>query len=100
MKYPPRTPRDPSSLASTYEKLTTKELRQLERCLRQLPHRREHADPVPAGVLGARLSGFGFAALALVVVAGLTGPLLAAAPALRIPVVCELASVVGALVLE
>ena len=43
------------------------------------------------------MSGFGFAALALVVVAGLTGPLLAAAPALRIPVV--VGEVVAGLVL-
>lgn len=42
---------------------------------------------MPAGLLGERLSGFGFPTLALVVVAGLAGPLLARSPALRVPVV-------------
>lgn len=37
--------------------------------------------------MGEGLSGFGFAELALVVVAGLAGPLLGAAPALRLPVI-------------
>jgi len=42
---------------------------------------------VPAGVLGEWLSGFGFTTLALVAAAGLAGPLLAAVPGLRTPVI-------------
>ena len=42
---------------------------------------------MPAGVLGEWLSGFGFTTLALVAAAGLAGPLLAAVPGLRTPVI-------------
>ena len=60
--------------------------RRLPPRVRQLSDRREHADTVPPGVvavLTTDMSGFGFDTLALLVVVGMAGPLLAAVPGLR-----------------
>ena len=60
--------------------------RRLPPRLRRLPHRREHRHPVPArllAVLSPHVAGFGFGTLALLVVVGLAGPLLAGVPRLR-----------------